>query len=192
MKTKLFFLLFLATVGVHAQTSHMVDWFLGVPLSQTSISINAGDSVVWTWTDDMPHTVSSFPSANQTFESGALSGVGQIFTQIFPNAGVSEYRCIFHSGMVGVITVQPDMKILEQKKRSYSYYPNPVNDIFTVAANQGNIDRITLFDGTGKQLMDAYIATPEAKIYMSKYPKGNYFVKIQSENNFETISIIHN
>lgn len=192
MKTKLFFLLFFATVASHAQTSHMIDWFLGVPLSQSSISINAGDSVVWTWTDDMPHTVTSLPSANQAFESGALSGAGQVFIQTFPNVGVSEYRCIFHSGMVGVITVQPEMKVKEQTKQSFNYYPNPVNDVFTVVSNHENMDRITLFDGTGRQIMDAIITTPEAKIYMANYPIGTYLVKIQSGNNSETISVIHN
>ncbi len=73
------------------------------------ININAGDSVVWTNSDNDIHTVTSGsdegPSIGQEFDSGTL-GEGQSFTHKFENPGTNEYFCSIHPSMVGEVIVK--------------------------------------------------------------------------------------
>src|SRR3989344_4393832 len=67
----------------------------------SSVTITAGDSVVWTNTDTMPHTVTSNTNA---FNSGTMQP-SATYSQTFNPPGTYQYYCAFHSGMVGTITV---------------------------------------------------------------------------------------
>ena len=67
----------------------------------SSVTITAGDSVVWTNTDTMPHTVTSNTNA---FNSGTMQP-SATYSQTFNTPGTYQYYCAFHSGMVGTITV---------------------------------------------------------------------------------------
>ena len=74
--------------------------------SSAHITINAGDSVVWTNTDSMPHTVTATDS---TFNSGTLQP-GQVYSRTFTTPGTYSYYCVFHGapggiGMSGTVTV---------------------------------------------------------------------------------------
>ena len=74
--------------------------------SSAHITINAGDSVVWTNTDSMPHTVTATDS---TFNSGTLQP-GQVYSRTFTTPGTYSYYCVLHGapggiGMSGTVTV---------------------------------------------------------------------------------------
>jgi len=67
----------------------------------TNIIINAGDTVVWTNSDSMAHTVTA---SDNSYDSGILQP-GARFSRVFTQPGTYTYRCILHPGMSGTITV---------------------------------------------------------------------------------------
>ncbi len=72
----------------------------------TDATISVGDTVRWTWTDRLTHTVDSV-TGPATFNSGLRTGVGSQFSHTFTQAGTSTYECGVHGigSMGGTITV---------------------------------------------------------------------------------------
>ena len=71
--------------------------------SPGEITIGAGETVVWTNRDDIPHTVTS-ADAPRAFKSGALDTDGT-FSHRFDRAGRFGYFCSLHAHMQGVVVV---------------------------------------------------------------------------------------
>ena len=70
--------------------------------SPPAVTVNVGDSVVWTNAGESPHTA----TANDgSFNSGRLDP-GATFAHTFTTPGTFSYRCEFHSDMVGQVVVQ--------------------------------------------------------------------------------------
>lgn len=67
--------------------------------SPSSLTIKAGDTVVWTNSESISHT-----ATGSTFDSGTLSKGGS-FSFTFTQAGTFSYICSFHPGMSGQIIV---------------------------------------------------------------------------------------
>jgi len=84
--------------------------------SPSQITINVGDTVVWTNTDTIPHTV----TANDGGFDGGTMQPGAVYSRTFIAPGTFSYRCLFHPGMVGTISVAP-------AAASVSYVPAPVS-----------------------------------------------------------------
>ena len=82
-----------------------LDWDIGVGPSLDA-TIEVGDTVRWTWTDPLPHTVES-SSGPTSFNSGLLTGLGQTFSYTFNQTGDWDYLCGVHgpAAMGGTITV---------------------------------------------------------------------------------------
>ena len=72
----------------------------GFAFNPETITIDRGDSVVWTNQDSVAHTVTG-----SEFESGSLSG-GRSYTRTFDQAGEFPYFCRFHPYMEGSVTVR--------------------------------------------------------------------------------------
>lgn len=66
-----------------------------------NVTIQAGDSVIWTNNDIMPHTVTA---TDGSFDSDFLA-VGAQFAHHFDSSGTFSYICQYHSNMTGVIQV---------------------------------------------------------------------------------------
>ncbi len=84
-----------------------LDWCLsGCGGPNINATISVGDTVRWTWTDSLSHTVDSV-TGPATFSSGLRTGVGSQFSQTFTQAGTSRYECVVHGigSMGGTITV---------------------------------------------------------------------------------------
>jgi len=189
MKRKLLLGMLLAPLGLSAQATHHIDWFMGVSDTDASIPVNQGDTVIWTWTDNLPHTVTSDTGVPETFTSSQLTGNGQTFSHVFANAGVSSYHCNIHSMMMGTITVSAVAGLENNSKIDFEYYPNPVTDILTINAKD-IIDRIEIYDVNGKQLMNSKSGNPTSKIYMAHYNAGTYFVKVFVGSESKNVTII--
>lgn len=74
----------------------------GFAFSPSEITVNIGDTVVWTNKDGAAHTV--------TFKDNVLPGSptltnGGVFSHTFTSAGTFEYFCAFHGGMKGKVVV---------------------------------------------------------------------------------------
>lgn len=188
MKQILLLIAFLASFGASAQTTHMVDWFMGVPSSETNITIEQGDTVTWTWEDAMPHTVTS-TGGTATFNSGTKTGIGQNFSHTFNAEGATTYHCNIHPSMQGTITVQAVMGVNDNIVSSLKYYPNPVKDVFTITAAT-NIDRVEVYDMNGRLLMSSEVPNPTIKVYMENFNTGTYFVKATIDKEIKNIAVV--
>jgi len=191
MKGKLLLGLLLTSLGLSAQATHHIDWFMGVSNTNASTTINQGDTVIWTWTDNLPHTVTSDAGGAETFASSQLTGNGQTFSHVFANAGATSYHCNIHSMMMGTITASAVAGLENNNKIDFEYYPNPVTDILTINAKDA-IDRIEIYDVNGKQVMNSKSGNPTSKIYMANYNAGTYFVKVFVGNESKNVTVVKN
>ena len=188
MKTTLFCLL-LTSALVNGQTTHMVDWFMGITTGQASRTIQLGDTVMWMWTDAaMPHTVTSQGSAHETFDSGMLTGAGQTYSHTFTTTGSSPYQCTFHPSMQGTITVN-SLATPDFGPAKLVAWPNPVSDVLTLSGVEGKT-RIQVFDATGRRVMDSTADTPNIRIYMEHFPGGLYELEATSDLGTQRFKII--
>jgi len=72
-----------------------------------SISINVGDTVIWSNDDTSPHTVTSGTAAgapDKIFDSGLMMA-DDSFEFTFDDAGSYDYFCIVHPWMAGIVQV---------------------------------------------------------------------------------------
>jgi plastocyanin len=80
-----------------------------------SITINVGDTVVWTNNGGLLHTATSGSGCNADmfWDSGTLFS-GQSFQRVFDQAGTFPYFCTFHCsvGMTGTVTVNPLAQVI--------------------------------------------------------------------------------
>ena len=70
-----------------------------------TLTVSAGETVTWRNESSVAHTVTSDPSATESFDSDV--GVGGTFTRQFLTAGSYPYHCEIHTGMTGTLTVSP-------------------------------------------------------------------------------------
>ncbi len=71
--------------------------------SPVTLTINKGDTVVWTNVDAAPHTVTSDSGSELTSDT---LNKGDTYTHTFNTAGTFAYHCAFHSGMKATVVVQ--------------------------------------------------------------------------------------
>ncbi|MBI2610766.1 cupredoxin domain-containing protein [Candidatus Kaiserbacteria bacterium] len=95
---------FVLLVFPHASDAAQVNVGMGANyFTSPNITIQVGDTITWTNTDSVSHTVTS---DNGFFDSGTMAP-GTVFSRTFTAPGTYPYHCIFHNGMVGTITVVP-------------------------------------------------------------------------------------
>jgi hypothetical protein len=75
---------------------------------------------------------------------------------------------------------------------SFSVYPNPANDIITIAGTKG-IKAYSLYDLAGKIVTsEVMVNTGSTTINVTSLTSGLYFLKIATETGFETYKVIKN
>jgi hypothetical protein len=191
MKKQLLYAALFVSAALSAQTTHMIPWFMGVTSSQTTMTVDAGDIVTWTWDDNLPHTVTSTAGGAETFTSQQLTGDNQEYSHTFTVVGSTDYACNIHPMMMGTITTQSVLAVGHITAVDFEYFPNPATDMVTIKG-KNTIDRVVLYDITGRQLMDASSATNTVKVYLNNYNAGIYLVKVFSGKQSKNITIIKN
>ena len=73
-----------------------------IAFKPATVTIKAGQSVVWTNNDDRDHTVEA---DDGSFKSGKL-GAGETYAHAFPKKGKFTYGCSYHPRMKGVVVVE--------------------------------------------------------------------------------------
>ncbi|WOD44279.1 T9SS type A sorting domain-containing protein [Hwangdonia lutea] len=179
MKTKLLALMFLGMLSAHAQTTHNLNWEIGI--GTLDLTIDEGDTVIWTWTDGAPHTVTSLAGSAETFDSGSKTGNGMTFSKTFNVVGSNPYQCNFHpSTMKGTITVEGALSVDDFRLKGFAIHPNPANTVISFKLPKGlNSGTISVFDLLGKQLYSNTIT--KTTLDISGLNNGLYVVKISSE-----------
>ena len=73
-----------------------------VAFDPPSLTVAAGDTVVWTNADFLPHTATARDAAwdSKTIEANAA------WRLVAPTPGTHEYYCVFHPNMKGTIVVR--------------------------------------------------------------------------------------
>lgn len=90
--------------GAMAQAATTTVEIAGFAFNGKDITINLGDSVRWVNKDPVSHTTTR-EDLPEVWDSTALSS-GQAFSRAFNAPGTFQYRCSFHPGMTGSITVR--------------------------------------------------------------------------------------
>jgi len=73
----------------------------GMKFSPETVTVKAGDRIVWNNKDVVPHTA----TAKGVLDSGAIA-VGKSWSHAAPKAGKYDYVCTFHPGMKATLVVQ--------------------------------------------------------------------------------------
>ena len=189
MKRNLLFGMLFVSLGLSAQTTHHINWFMGVTTAEASPTIEEGDTVTWTWTNNAQHSVTSNAGGADTFDSGLLTGTGQTFSHTFAEPGVTTYKCNVHAMMQGTITVDAVAGLRDNAEIDFEYYPNPTTDVLTIIAKD-IIEKIEIYDINGKLVLNAPSGNNTSKVYMANYNTGTYYVKVFASGNSESITII--
>ncbi len=190
MKTKLLIAaLFLGLLNINAQTTHNLDWFTGIG-SSVDLTIETGDTVIWTWTDPN-HTVENVVGSSvETFSSGFLAPTGSTFSHTFTLVGDNDYLCGVHgaNSMSGTITVEESLGIEDEILNSFSIKSNPVNQNLELSFSQ-NLPKgeLVIIDLLGKAVFSTTVNnSSSALIDVSSLKSGLYIVKISSGNSTQS------
>ncbi len=185
----LLLLVFTATIA-SGQTTFPLDWELNVNGAAASLTIEQGDTVLWTWTDSQPHTVTNKPGSTETFDSGTLTGNGQQFSFTFTQVGTNDYQCDIHAAnMFGVITVEAVLSVEDKFSKNITFYPNPVNEKITVTS-LFKLDSYEIYNILGKKVAHGVATGNISEINMSRLQTGMYFVKASSGELQSTFKVI--
>ncbi|MEM7087788.1 MAG: T9SS type A sorting domain-containing protein [Bacteroidota bacterium] len=189
-KITLLFLAFATTFVVQAQTTFDLDWEQGVNGADASFTVAVGDAVRWTWSNTVPHSVTTKAGSTETFDSGILTGMGTQFTYTFTVEGVNEYDCVVHpANMFGTITVESVLSTQDKFERNIQLYPNPVNDELTIAS-LFQFDTYEIYDITGKRLGQGIGEGTYTQLNVSYLPTGTYFMQVTAGELQATVKLV--
>lgn len=196
MKTQFLLFTLIGFLTANAQTTHNLDWRMGIG-SNVDLTIDQGDTVIWTWRDNAPHNVvSDSGNSVESFDSGILSGTGQTFSYTFTVAGNNDYLCSIHgaNSMSGTITVREVLGVEENQLTGISLYPNPTKTTLRLRLPRHmQSGQITVFEITGKQIYSGnYDSKPTMTIDIAQWSPGSYFLKVVSGSKKETKRFIKN
>jgi plastocyanin len=85
-----------------SQTSKNIE-ISGFAFNPSTLTVNVGDTVIWTNMDSISHTITS-DSGNEL--SSSSFGNGQTYSHTFTTAGTFNYHCSIHVSMKGKVIVQ--------------------------------------------------------------------------------------
>lgn len=181
----------MAAITVQAQTTFDLDWAIGINGSAASVTIEPGDTVRWTWTDAAPHTVTNISGQSvENFDSGTLTGNGEVFSFTFNTVGENDYRCEVHPGtMFGTISVETIASVDEKFRMNIQAFPNPVKDQLTIAS-LFKLDSYSIHNVLGKKVAASNESGNLVNIDMASLNQGVYFVTLTSEGLETTIQVV--
>ncbi|WP_274474270.1 fibronectin type III domain-containing protein [Mangrovimonas aestuarii] len=87
------------------------------------------------------------------------------------------------------ITSWSTLGIEEDKIVGLVYYPNPISDILNIRAEK-NLREITVYNIIGQKVLTNVVNSRGAQIDMSVLNAGAYFVKVSTDDSFETLRVI--
>jgi len=114
-------------------------------------------------------------ASNNVYTTGFFEGS----VDFDPNSGTSDYSSVgFFDIFVHKIS-QQNSGVEVNDKTTLSVFPNPVNDMVTIAGN--NINKVEITNVNGKIIKQLEAFGNIIRIDLSEQPKGVYFVKIETK-----------
>ncbi|SRX72292.1 T9SS type A sorting domain-containing protein [Aequorivita antarctica] len=196
MKTKLLLLTLFGFFAANAQTTYNLDWFMGIG-TNVDLTIDQGDTVIWTWGDAAPHTVENeVGNSVETFNSGIITGMGETYSYTFTVVGDNRYLCGIHgaASMSGTITVREVLGVEENNLNKISLYPNPASSTLNLVLSKNmQSGEIAVYDILGKQIYsEEFESKDNISINIMGWNTGSYFLKVVSGENMQTERFIKN
>ncbi|WP_296311831.1 T9SS type A sorting domain-containing protein [Winogradskyella sp. UBA3174] len=188
MKSKLLIIaLALGLLSTNAQTTHNLNWERNVTGTGTAdLTIETGDTVIWTWLD-ANHTVENVAGSSvETFTSGFLGPVGSTYSYTFTVVGDNDYFCGVHGAgsMSGKITVENNLGVEDETRNAFRIHTNPVNEVLDITFSKNLTNgELVIIDLLGKIIMTNKLTdTNSASIDVSLLNSGLYIVQVNSED----------
>ena len=180
---------FLGILTASAQTTHNLDWFAGIG-SNVDLTIESGDTVIWTWTSSN-HTVENVPGSSvESFDSGLLGPSGSTFSYTFTVIGANDYLCGIHGAvsMSGTITVTDNLSIDENEVKLFTLISNPVTNLLIVELPHVLTSvKLTIHDLLGKNVFTkTFNENQTLNVSVADLKKGLYLISIESDNKRQT------
>lgn len=187
MKTILSILTLVLCIFSQAQQTFNITWMMGITHEEASVTINTGDTVIWTWGDAMPHTVESDdPDEPDNFGSEMLTGAGQTYQFTFTTQAEIDYVCGVHSGMTGTITVEQGMSVQDQFVKNLKHYPSIVNESLNITSLV-SVASFEIYDAQGRKVSEGKFSNANhSVINTSSLSQGVYFVNVLSKDQLKT------
>ena len=174
-------LLLLTANLIYSQTTHQYTW--GMSSTNQQITINAGDTVVWTWGGGT-HNLRSTGGV-ESFDSGYFNGPGPTFSYTFNTPGVTTYICDPHpNSMYGAVTVTGTASVQEESKFNFRISPNPASNIINLSFDNIVNEDITIeiYDLLGRmnRSIISNIKNGTINLDISDLSRGIYIAKVKS------------
>ena len=112
-------------------------------------------------------------------DNGAIISIGAIYNEV--NSSWSGHVRIYSS---------PLLEIYNVFSNNVSIYPNPTNGILNIEFINNNIEKILIFDITGKKLIEKNAINKSEMIDLSCFENGIYIISIQTDKEIFTEKII--
>jgi hypothetical protein len=93
-------------------------------------------------------------------------------------------------GQVKVYHLNSTNGIEDMSSNGISIYPNPMKDKLNFEFEHNNIQKIEIFNITGKTLFEKTKIKQKETIDLSKFNDGVYIINIQTDNELVTTKII--
>ena len=145
-------------------------------------------------TPDGPWTFLGNGTSTQSFELGNVQPSRYIKIADNGNGSGNAIGAGFHLDAVTVVQTTVGIVEPEAKSMTFQMYPNPTTGIVHISSSISSDGHllITIFDVIGRQVYqtESQIVNGFAKIDLSYFPKGMYFVRIQNGTTAETVKVI--
>jgi len=157
--------IFILSVSISfSQVTHNVSITSNFTFVPSSLTIAAGDTVIWTNTASFGHTTTSGSSNGSTctsdgnWDSGTMAANAK-FKHKFTTDGVFPYFCNIHCSMTGSITVGNVSAVQNSKysQLNVSVFPNPFSESSTLQFNllEGGKVKVELFNMMGIKVYES-------------------------------------
>jgi len=175
---------------LNAQTTYNLDWGLNINGAAASLTIEPGDTVEWTWVDNLQHNVASTASAQESFNSGLIQGQGSTWSYTFTDVGVNEYVCTPHSSsMFGTITVEEALSIDDKFARNLSFTLSQSTNRLRIQSLM-QIEELVIYNLLGVPQIRVNVRDQYAEVDMSSLVSGVYLVKATSQKAQTTFKVV--
>lgn len=185
-KITLFFCILSINI-LFAQNVYEIAWEQGIEASVASPTIQMGDTVIWTWTDNSQKSVTSI-NGTENFDSGILNDSYNKFSYTFSNLGTTEYQNDSNSAMRGKVTVVAKLSTEDKFVRNLNFFPNPVKTNLTISS-LFKVDTYQIYNVLGTLVSQGKGGGNNTQVDMSRLNSGLYFVKVTSKNMQATLKI---
>ena len=178
------------SASLSAQTTYNLDWGLNINGAAASLTLEPGDTVEWTWVDNLQHNVVSTASAQESFNSGLIQGQGSTWSYTFTEVGVNEYVCTPHSSsMFGTITVEEALSVDDKFARNLLFTLSQSTNRLRIQSLM-QIDELVIYNLLGVPQMRVMFRDQYAEVDLSALVSGVYLVKATSQKAQTTFKVV--